>query len=153
MSSAMITVGSISMRFLVVLLCILISTNSYACKHDDKPHCDPRKDKNCHHHHGNNHNHHDSHNHYSSLGSADGEALLIVSSLVSITISILFTTEYYNKKDKKDKRIIKAQSDVATYIVSDGKFDSVYLEQAFLLLREQYPNISDMALVKAIITF
>lgn len=134
------------MRFLVVLLCILISTNTYACKHDDKPHCDPRKDKNCHHHHhGNNHN--------SSLGSADGEALLIVSSLVSITISTLLSTEYHNKKDKKDKRIIKAQSDAATYIVSDGKFDSVYLEQAFLLLREQYPNISDMALAKAIITF
>ena len=154
------------MRF-IVLLVILCTINAYARNHNDGPHCDPRNDSRCHydnnhgHGHHNNHNNnyhdHDHNNHNNnnnSAGAADGEALLIVSALVSVTISTLLTTEYYNKKEnKKDKRIIKAQPDVATYIASNGEFNSAYLEQVLIILRQQYPYTSDMELAKAIIAF
>lgn len=125
---------------LVVLFLLTISLNVFA--HDDDHRCDHR-DHRC-------HDHESSHD-----KSSNNDAILLgVSSITVLTVLTVMLTDGQTKnEDHKDKRIINAQPDAASYIASDGKINSAYLEQALFILRKQYPNTSDMELAKAVLAY
>lgn len=57
---------------------------------------------------------------------------------------------------KKDKIIKQAQPDAASFVGSNGQIRGIYLEQALVQLRQQYPDVkkaSDLELARAILAY
>lgn len=109
------------------------------------------------HHHQNNEcyrcHHHRNDNYGSSSGNDD--ALLILSGVTILTVSTLLLIDLYSKdkNDKKNKKILSLQPDAASFVASEGKVNSVALEQTLTVLRKQYPGTSDIDLAQAILAY
>lgn len=71
-----------------------------------------------------------------------GESARATSSFI-LSAFFLFTTNAH-------KIVVNAQDDAAIYIASGGEIYSAYLEQAFMMLRKEYPDASTMELAQAI---
>lgn len=87
--------------------------------------------------------------------SGSGKALGMTSEaggklLSSLGISMSASSNNYHPRYKV---IINAKPDAVNYIVSNGKLNGAYLQQALMLLRNKYPNTSDMTLAEAIVAY
>jgi len=80
---------------------------------------------------------------------------LEMSSGVTMVLSLpTIMSVAYTQSQKHNKLIIlKAKSDAVTYIGSNGVIRSAYLESAFRLLKNQYPDTDELELAIAIATY
>lgn len=85
----------------------------------------------------------------------DGRCPLIITFSPISTLISTFLTSYDagSITSGNNKIIYKAKQDAASYVASNGKLHNAHLEQAFIILRKDYPNTPDMKLAKAILAY
>lgn len=71
-------------------------------------------------------------------------------SFVKVLSSISMSSNNYNLRYKV---VVRAQPNATSYIVSNEKIKEAYVEQALILLRKKYPDVSDIELAKAILAY
>lgn len=75
------------------------------------------------------------------------------STILTFAPFIMTNQASQNKSNSDEKIVINAKSDAYLYIASNGDYHTAHLEEALNILRNKYPNISDMELVNTIIYY